>query len=177
MQILDRRTEFSTPWFRVVAKRTPNNSTPYYALDMQDYVTVAALTARHELLLVRQYRPAVERYTLELPSGHVEDHESPEAAARRELAEECGFEAGRLELLSALLSDTGRHENRLWCFYAPNATPLSVACPLEPGVERVVMPGTELSRLISTGQFDHALDLAVLMLVVVKHGLEVFALK
>ena len=46
-----------------------------------------------ELVLVRQSRPATEEATLELPSGKVEAGESPEQAAARELAEECGLAA------------------------------------------------------------------------------------
>ena len=114
-QIVDRKVEFETPWFQLVSKRVAGESAPYYALRVQDYVCVVAFTDRDELVLVRQYRLAVERHTLELPSGHVEPEEPPVVSARRELAEECGLDAPRLELLGTLISDTGRNKNRLWC--------------------------------------------------------------
>src|SRR5947207_2659014 len=112
-RIVSTQTEFVTPWFELISKRVAGEPEPYYALRMADYVAVIAFTEKDELILVRQYRPAIERPTLELPSGHVENTETPVESARRELAEECGFDAPRLELLGALLSDTGRHENRL----------------------------------------------------------------
>src|SRR5439155_7332752 len=124
MQILNRKTEFTTPWFELVSKQVAGQSAPYYSLQMQDYVTVVALTEKSELVLVRQYRPAVERHTLELPSGHVEKNETPEQSARRELAEESGFNAPELELLGTLMSDTGRNQNRLWCFLARKVFPI-----------------------------------------------------
>src|SRR6266851_2080919 len=108
-EIVDRKTEFSTPWFQLISKRVANDPAPFYSLRMLDYVAVVAFTRADEIILVRQYRPAVERFTLELPSGHVEKDEPPAESARRELAEECGFEAPHLELLGTLLSDTGRN--------------------------------------------------------------------
>jgi ADP-ribose pyrophosphatase len=50
-----------------------------------------------ELVCVSQTRPGTRERTLELPSGKIETSESPEAAARRELAEECGLTAGSLQ--------------------------------------------------------------------------------
>jgi ADP-ribose pyrophosphatase len=176
-QIVDRKIEFATPWFQLISKRVASESAPYYSLQMQDYVSVLAFTDQYELVLVRQYRPAVERYTLELPSGHVEQNESPEQSARRELAEECGLEALQLELLGTLISDTGRNENRLWCYLAARTAPLGADYVPERGVERILVPRTELAALVVHAEFDHALHLAVLMLAVVKHGPELLALK
>lgn len=176
MQILDRRIALTTPWFNLVAKHTDAGPEPFYALRMLDYVTVLAVNARNELALVRQYRPAVERHTLELPGGHVEANEKPEASARRELAEECGLDAPELELLGTLLSDTGRNENRLWCYFARNVVPLE-NYSAEPGVELVLVPMARLRELMARGEFDHALNLAAITLAVARHGPELFALK
>jgi ADP-ribose pyrophosphatase len=173
-QIVDRKIEFATPWFQVVAKSVAGDSRPYYSLRMQDYVCVVAFTAQDELVLVRQYRPPVERHTLELPSGHVEPNEAPAESGRRELAEECGLAAPELELLGTLISDTGRNENRLWCYLARKTSPLRAPYVPEPGVERVLVPRIKVAALIAQGEFDHALHLAALMLAVVKHGARTF---
>jgi ADP-ribose pyrophosphatase len=173
--IIEQKVEFETPWFQVVAKRLAGESAPYYSLRMQDYVCVVALTDRAELVLVRQYRPAVERHPLDLPSGHVEPGEPPAESARRELVEECGLDAPRLELLGTLISDTGRNENRLWCYFAAKVSPLGADYVPEPGVERVLVPRVKVAELIAGGEFDHALNIAALMLAVVKHGPQLFA--
>jgi ADP-ribose pyrophosphatase len=82
--------EFTTPWFDVIAKRVLGlpgceEEKTYFAVVPPDYVSVVAVTTGNEIVLVRRYRPVVEQYTLELPSGHVEDGQTPEDAARREL--------------------------------------------------------------------------------------------
>ncbi|CAM2070301.1 NUDIX hydrolase [Sulfidibacter corallicola] len=68
-------------------------------------VVIVAVTDRHELVLVEQYRPAIGSRVVEMPAGLVgdipgEERESMERAARRELLEETGYEAGSWEFLT-----------------------------------------------------------------------------
>ncbi len=174
--ILERRVEFATPWFELISKQLAGESLPYYALQMLDYVSVVAVTPQDELVLVRQYRPAVERYTLELPSGHVEKNETAAESARRELIEEAGFEAPQLDFLGKLLSDSGRNENRIWCYLARGVLDLGKNFLPEPGLERRLVPLKNLQQLLTNSEFDHALHLAALMLALVKHGTGLLAL-
>jgi ADP-ribose pyrophosphatase len=168
--IIDRKIAFATPWFGVISKQIGGESAPYYSLQMLDYVSVVAITTHSELVLVRQYRPAVERYTLELPSGHVELNETPAESARRELAEETGFNAPHLELLENLLSDSGRNENRIWCYLGQGVIATPAEFVPEPGLERVLVSLARLPELVTNGEFDHALHLAALMLVATRRG-------
>lgn len=139
----------------------------WHSLEQSDYVGVLALTADGRVPLVRQFRPAVRRVTLELPGGLLDSSDPPEAVAARELEEECGLRAsGAPVLLGRLLPDTGRLENGLWCYFAP-AEPLPGRRP-EAGIEcRFVAPG-ELRRLILDGEFDHALHIALVGLAVMR---------
>ena len=170
VDIIERNKVFSTPWFDVIAKTLSegNPNAPYYSLEMSDYVSVVALTESQEILLVRQYRPTVERYTLELPSGHLEGGESPEDTAKRELLEETGYQATTVELLGCLIPDTGRLSNKLWCYLATDVTLASSNPVLEAGIELVVCSQEDLVNYILQQQFDHALHLAPILLAMLK---------
>lgn len=75
-------------------------------------VIIVAVTPEDRVLLVEQYRAAIEKKTIEMPAGLVGDlaHSADEhavEAARRELLEETGYEAGRIEFLMAGPSSSG----------------------------------------------------------------------
>jgi ADP-ribose pyrophosphatase len=114
---------YRTPWFQILDRRPPGMDQPYYAIQSSDVVVIVALNDQGQLLLVRQFRPAVAMMTLELPAGHIEPGETPEDAARKELWEETGHETGTLELLTKVSPSTARFTNRLWCFFAPDVKP------------------------------------------------------
>lgn len=162
--ITKREIAFSTKWFEVEARHTDADPQPFYSLKLPDYVAVVAYTERGDVVLVRQYRPAIEAVTLELPSGLVDGKDDAEATARRELEEETGYEAGELVHLGTLYSDTGRLQNRLWCYLAKDVRPIPGWKPGEQGIEVVLVTPAELAKAQRDGRFMHALHLAALQL-------------
>lgn len=86
---------------------------PYYVLEYPDWAHVLARTEAGRFLLVEQYRHGVGRRTLELPGGVLDPDESPLQAASRELREETGHAAARLEPLAELSPNPGTHSNRV----------------------------------------------------------------
>jgi 8-oxo-dGTP pyrophosphatase MutT (NUDIX family) len=165
--ITSRETVLETPFFRLIGKRVGGDERgePHYSLDLLDYVSVVAVTTAGSFVLVRQFRPAVEAVTLELPAGHVEPGQQPEAAARAELAEETGYVAADLRLLGCLNPDTGRMANRMWVYFAEAAEPSGQRQP-EAGIEVVVAAPADLARWLGDGTFDHALHIASVFLAV-----------
>ncbi len=74
------------------------------------------------ILLVRQYRHAARRFLWELVAGRIESGESPAAAARRELAEEAGYTARRLQKLLDFFPTPGLMSERMWVLAATGLT-------------------------------------------------------
>jgi len=70
-------------------------------------VVIVPMTSKDEVILVRQYRHAIGRYTWELPAGTLKPGEEPLAAARRECQEEIGMVAERLEPLGSYFPTPG----------------------------------------------------------------------
>jgi ADP-ribose pyrophosphatase len=167
--IIGREVLLDNEWLQVAAKVVrgvpgSRGDQRYYVIRPHDYVCVVATTPDQQIILVRQYRPAVERFTLEIPSGLLEPGESPHQTALRELREETGYVAEQAEHIGTLVPDTGRYENRLWCYVAAEARLAPERSAPEEGLEPVVVDVREMSLLMRSSEFDHALHVAALML-------------
>ena len=136
-------------------------------LKLPDYASVVAITEDGRVVIVRQYRPAVDRYTLELPSGLVDPGETPLESARRELLEETGYQAGEMEMLGSMEPDTGRLGNRVWGFVARDVKLVKGATP-EQGLEVLTWSVGELVQATLDGQFNHALHVAIVWMAKLK---------
>ena len=68
---------------------------------------VVALTESGKIVLVRQYRTAIDRVTVEIPAGKLDPGEDPLDCAKRELHEETGFRAGRIRFLTSIVTSCG----------------------------------------------------------------------
>lgn len=163
MRPLQTETVFSTPWFDVVAKTMRPAEQPYYSLRLPDYVGLLALTEDQRVIAVRQYRPAIEEFTIELPAGIVDPGESPAETARRELLEETGYQADEVQVLGALSTDSGRMSNRIWACLAVNVRRDRKQQP-EAGIETLTYSLGEFLELTRQGQFHLSLHVAIVML-------------
>jgi ADP-ribose pyrophosphatase len=173
MKPLKTEVAFHTPFFDLLAKTMKAGEEPWYSLRIADYCAIVAITNEERVLVVRQYRPAVEQYTLELPAGLLDSGEDPEVAARRELLEETGYEAGEMEALGTMDPDTGRLGNRIWNFIATDLRRVEGRTP-EQGVEVMEYSLPELARAIAEGEFKHALHVAPLVVAAMRGKLTLF---
>ncbi len=132
----------------------------YHCLTQPDYVAILARTSCGLIPVVRQYRPAVEAYTWELPAGLLEEGENPEDACRRELKEETGLDAKEIAYLGCYYPDTGRLENRLHAFFVSASNPDPEFAP-ETGMSVHFFNGKKVRDIILSGEFRHQLHLGI----------------
>ncbi|MBP3372033.1 MAG: NUDIX hydrolase [Clostridia bacterium] len=76
--------------------------------------------------MVYQFRHPVSRVTLEIPAGKKEYGEDPLVCAERELQEEVGLKAGKMQLLTELASSPGIFDERIFIYLATDLTPCDV---------------------------------------------------
>lgn len=163
-RIRRRATTQVSPWITLV-ERTVHDSKGtlvgnFHALALADYISIIAISSDGRVPLVRQFRPAVERWTLEFPGGLLDPGEEPQRCAIRELFEETGLEALDATSLGAFLPDSGRLGNQLWGFFVSGAVPAKGWMP-EPEVHVEYVSVKELDVLVRDGTFDHAPHLAL----------------
>ena len=70
-------------------------------------VAIIALTDENKIVMVEQYRKALEQTIIEIPAGKLESGEQPEVCAKRELEEETSYECESLELLNSFYTSPG----------------------------------------------------------------------
>jgi ADP-ribose pyrophosphatase len=158
-----------TPYFALRSDklRLPGGAVkdPYYVVERPDAAIIFPLTGEGEAVLVRQYRPPLERMELGLPAGLVEEGEKPEAAARRELLEETGYSGGEWEPLGALASSPSLKDNWAYLFLARGVEEMAPPDPDEHElVETVRVPVGELLGLIRAGEIVSSSGVAAVML-------------
>ena len=127
-------------------------------------VCIVPLDADGSVLMVRQYRKAVESLLLEAPAGVIEPGEEPREAALRELREEVGHTARRLEPLADFWLAPGYLTERM---YAYLATELERS-PLKPDddeeLEVVRVPLAEAVAKVLSGEIRDAKSIVSLLL-------------
>jgi ADP-ribose pyrophosphatase len=117
---------------------------------------VVALTDKLEVVLVKQYRHPVGEYLLELPAGKIEAGDSPDQAARRELAEEAGFQAGRFDMLTTAYSAPGYCGEKLFIYLARELAAVERQPDFDEELEVVYLPFKEACEMIFGGEIRDA---------------------
>src|SRR5262249_21801251 len=120
MPIVFRSRVFSV---EVEKKRFPNGRDLEVAIVRHPpAVVIIPIESDGRVVLIKQFRPAIDRELWEVPAGSVDEGESPEVAAKRECEEEIGRVPGRIERLGAWHPTPG-YCHRQMIFFPPTPLP------------------------------------------------------
>jgi len=166
-KIRARRTTAISPWLSIIAREVEfSRGAPrhlYHAVAQADYIAIVAVTPDGRIPIVRQYRPALESFSWELPAGLVDAGETALACCRREFCEETGFTARRVHPLARTFPCTGRLSNKIHSFFVQAGDRVQNFKP-EPGVFVKCVTPAQLVGLIRAGKFVSQLHIGALML-------------
>jgi ADP-ribose pyrophosphatase len=128
-----------------------------------EVVAVVPLLEGKDVLLVRQYRLPAAQILLEVPAGGVDEGESSEQAAQRELGEECGQQAGRLERLGGFYLSPGFCSEFVHVFLATQLRPVRAHPDPDEKITVVRLPLPEALRLVRRGEIRDGKSIIGLM--------------
>ena len=116
------------------------------------------------IVMIRNYRFAVDEHLLELPAGMLEDGESHELCAARELTEETGYTAGRVESLCDFYSGPGTSDEVMHSFLATDLTEGSQNLEKYERITVEVFSEAEVRRMLRDGTIHDAKTIVTLSL-------------
>ena len=146
---------------------------PYYSYSRRDYVVIVPFDEKGDLICVKQYRHGLKEVTTEFPAGGIERNDGKEYGAKepgltedavkaavRELSEETGYEAGKMEHLITVPSNATVSDNYAHIFVARDCKKVTSQDLDDTEFLNVltISPG-ELEDLIKSGKFQQAVHI------------------
>ena len=130
-----------------------------------DAVVVVPIDTDNNVILVRQYRHAVQQILLEAPAGIIEEGETPEDCAIRELQEEIGFLPGQLRPLFGFWPSPGFCTEFIYSYIAKDLVPSKLEADVDENIEVHKIPLHRVQNLIRAGEIQDSKTIAALLMV------------
>lgn len=143
----------------------------YDYLHHKGAAAVIPVTKEGKILMVRQFRDALDRETLEIPAGALDSAEEPGVeCAARELEEETGFRSENLEWLITIRTFVAFCNERVEIYVAKNLIPSKQNLDADESIDVEAYTMDELKEKIFTGEIEDAKTISALMSYAVKYN-------
>ena len=126
-------------------------------------IAVIPVDAEGDILLVRQYRKAIEKELLEIPAGGIEPGEDPDATVGRELQEEIGYIPGRVQRIGGFYSSPGYSSEYLYLYLATELKPSQLYAEDTAGITIIRVKPRRIRKMIREGIICDAKSIAGLL--------------
>ena len=126
---------------------------------------IAALTEDKKLVMVRQYRKPADKVMLEVPAGKIDPGEKPLEAAVRELKEETGYTAEKVEFLTQFYPSVGYSEEMLYLYLCTGLTPGETNFDENEAIDIEEVELDRLFKMAMSGEIDDAKTLIAILMV------------
>src|SRR2546422_1810447 len=175
-EFIDSKKVFTGRVFDVTVDTVHEADKPYTREVVHHRGSAVILPAFDEgtIALVRQYRHPAVKYLLELPAGTLNNRERPDEGAARELQEELGLLAGKLEKLCEFFVSPGFLEEKMWLYLATDLKETNQSLEDDELIEVVRIPIRRALQMISGGEIEDAKTIIGLMFAAPRLGLSAF---
>ena len=146
---------------RVDTVRMPSGrETRREIVEHRDCVAIVAIDVNDNVLLVNQFRKAVEKELLEIPAGGIDPGEDPVTTVHREMQEETGYLPRKVERLGGFYSAPGYCTEYLHLYLATDLTPSQLYAEDTETIKLVRVPISRIPSLIASGSICDAKSIA-----------------
>jgi 8-oxo-dGTP pyrophosphatase MutT (NUDIX family) len=175
-ECLDKTYLFDRPPWLVLSHQrfrlpTGREIPDYWIHEYPPWINIVAVTPGDDLVLLRQYRPGLDAVHYEIPAGVVEEGESIEAAAQRELREETGFAGGTWTALTSLSANPALQDNLTTTYLAEGVERVGAPAPEQTEDLRVhLVKADDVLGIIDRGEMIQALHIAPVLRYLMKRA-------
>ena len=141
-----------------------NKKVTYQILEKSDTSLIVPINKSRELILVREYFCAIDEYQLGLPKGKIDEGHDALTTANKELQEEIGFKAGKLDKLGIVTMSPGYLTQKTHIFLARELTESKLEGDEEEILEVVYYPFDKFEDLIDQGKLTESRMISALYL-------------
>ena len=160
------RPVYENRWIKVredVAELPDGRTTIYGVVQCSECVGILPFLDRDTVLLVGQYRYVFGDFLWEMPTGGQHAHETLEQAAQRELAEEAGYEAGRLEKLCDFHTSKSILHEIAHLYVAEDLRPATRPPDATEFIERRAFPFAEVLAMVERGEIKDSMTVIAVL--------------
>lgn len=160
------RLVYENRWIRVredLAELPDGRTTPYGVVECRPAVGVLPFLDARTVVLVGQFRYVAGQFRWEMPTGAVRPDETPEAAAQRELAEEAGYESGRLVRLCEFDSSKSVMDERCALYLGEDLRPVPRRPDPTEFIEVHAFPFDEVVRMVEASEITDAMTVIAVL--------------
>ncbi len=166
-RILEKEVRYQSSIFTVesTSLQLPDQRVRQYDLiQIQNAVTILPLDEENNVLFVKQFRLGANKMLLELPAGKIETGEEALATAEREIREETGMAAKKMQPLGNFYVSPGYSTEYMYTFLATGLYPSRLAPDEDEILNLVKIPLPEVMQMVQKGEIEDAKSLATILL-------------
>jgi ADP-ribose pyrophosphatase len=125
-------------------------------------VLIVPYLTNKKIVLLRQYRPVIDDYMLELPAGTLAKNEKPGLCAKRELLEETGYKAKYIKKIGKIYPCPGYSTEKITFFLAQGLEKAEQSLEKDEVIEIVILTKTQIKKLFKQGKIVDAKTICAL---------------